>query len=249
MWGSLKSALGQEAMVKGDLAFKDGRMIEALQAYQEMTGMEPVNQPAQARLRAAKLALGFPGDEREMIDVPIEAEGIANSVVFWFELQMEADRGGGEDAADGAQQAHDGSSATATISTSPLICHRLGSHWLQACQALEEIRVAKGDALPVEAALGEAGASARFSIARNSVAAPPYGERRTSVPPVDPLWIRAQQEAEQKMKKIEQLVVSSAEGHQQAAEAAAAIAVDPGRGGPEAIDPQRANIFALSFHH
>jgi len=45
------------------------------------------------------------------------------------------------------------------------------------------------------------------------------------------------------------LQVSSAEGHQQAAEAAAAIAVDPGKGGAEAIDPQRANIFALSFHH
>ena len=59
----------------------------------------------------------------------------------------------------------------------------------------------------------------------------------------------AKEKAEQKMKKIEQLVISSAEGHQQAAEAAAAIAVDPGRGGPEAIDPQRANLFALGFHH
>ena len=51
------------------------------------------------------------------------------------------------------------------------------------------------------------------------------------------------------MKKIEQLVVSSAEGHEQASEAAAAIAVDPGKGGAEAIDPQKANTFALSFHH
>lgn len=236
-------------MAEGDLAFKDGRMVEALQAYQKMTGMEPLNQPAQARLRATKRALGFPGDERKTIQLPIEAEGIANSLVFWFELQMEADGTDGADDDYAALGEKIGDSPSATISTSPLIPDRAGSHWLQACQALEEIRVAKDDVLPVEAALGEAGASVRFSIARNLVAAPPYAERRTSVPPVDPLWIRAQQEAEQKMKKIEQLVISSAEGHQQAAEAAAAIAVDPGRGGPEAIDPQRANIFALSFHH
>ena len=99
------------------------------------------------------------------------------------------------------------------------------------------------------AAIGEGGADVKFSIRRNDVAAPPYGERRTAVPPVDPLWVRAHQEAEQKMKKIEQLVVSSAEGHEQASEAAAAIAVDPGKGGAEAIDPQKANTFALSFHH
>jgi hypothetical protein len=224
-------------------------MVEALQAYQKMTGMEPLNQPAQARLRASKRALGFPGDERKTIQLPVEAEGIANSLVFWFELQMEADRTDSDEDDEGTENEQDGNAALPTISTSPLVPDQSGSHWLQACQALEEIRVAKDDVLPIEAALGEAGASVHFSIARNLVSAPPYGERRTSVPPVDPLWIRAQQEAEQKMKKIEQLVVSSAEGHQQAAEAAAAIAVDPGRGGPEAIDPQRANIFALGFHH
>ena len=96
---------------------------------------------------------------------------------------------------------------------------------------------------------GVRGSSRRSEVDVDDVAAPPYGERRTAVPPVDPLWVRAHQEAEQKMKKIEQLVVSSAEGHEQASEAAAAIAVDPGKGGAEAIDPQKANTFALSFHH
>jgi hypothetical protein len=222
LWGPLKSPMGQEALAEGDPAFKEGRMIEALQAYQKAVGMEPLNQPTQARLRATKRALGFPGDERKTIELPITGEGIANTLVFWFELQMESDKHRGEDEDEEGEEGEVDKQQTAlaptTISTSPLEessssddanqnqnCS--GSHWLQACQALEEVRVAGGETMPIEAAIGEGGAEVRFSIARNRVAAPPYGERRTSVPPVDPLWVRAQQEAEQKMKKIEQLVV------------------------------------------
>ena len=252
IWGPLKSAMGIEALAEGDPAFKDGRMVEALQAYQKAVGMEPLNQPVQARLRAAKKALGFPGGERVALDLPIVEEGIANTMVFWFELQMDKE----DEDADADEEEDEGDELglkMGKISTSPLLAEgggtRAGGHWLQACQVLEEVRVAKGEAIPLEGLIGEAGADVRFSIERNKVAAPAYHERRTAVPPVDPLWVRSQQEAQQKMEKIEQLVVSSAEGHQQAAEAAAAIAVDPGRGGPEAIDPQRANVFALSFHH
>ena len=214
--------------------------------------MEPLNQPAQARLRAAKRALGFPGSETKNVQLQMTADGIVNSLVFWFELVMEkpSDSDDEEDDSEGSEH------SPAVISTAPVGdtipgngAQRAGTHWLQACQVLEEVRVAKGEELPVLAAIGEGGADVRFSIRRNDVAAPPYGERRTAVPPVDPLWVRAHQEAEQKMKKIEQLVVSSAEGHEQASEAAAAIAVDPGKGGAEAIDPQKANTFALSFHH
>ena len=50
------------------------------------------------------------------------------------------------------------------------------------------------------------------------------------------------------MKKIQEMVVASKEGHRQAAEGAATIAIDPGQGGNESIDPQKANLFALGFH-
>ena len=51
--------------------------------------MEPLNQPAQARLRAAKRALGFPGSETKNVQLQMTADGIVNSLVFWFELVME----------------------------------------------------------------------------------------------------------------------------------------------------------------
>jgi hypothetical protein len=51
--------------------------------------MEPVNRPTQLRLKAAEKALGFPTAQTRDFAPTIIADGVANAVVFWFELQME----------------------------------------------------------------------------------------------------------------------------------------------------------------
>lgn len=262
----MKSEIGQEALNVGDPAFLDGELIEAFTAYSKGTSMEPLNKPMQARLTAVKRLLGFPLPDEIAASVPITKDGILNSVVFWFELQMEkpeeptSDNGAAVETDEDDDDDKDNVVAKevlvppeavpepVVISTGPSgRGEQLGTHWLQACQYFEEIRVKASGCLPIRAE-HDGVSRVHFSIDRTEVVEPDFAERRTVVPPIDPLWMRAHQECQEKLKKIQELVISSKEGHRQAAEAAQTIAVDAGQGGVEAIDPQKANMFALGFH-
>ena len=91
VWGALKSSIvrncllvsriytdfaewqGQDALAKGDPAFLDGEMVDAYRAYNDAVGMEPLNKPAQLRLKAAECALGFPSAEKRSFNLPVSS--------------------------------------------------------------------------------------------------------------------------------------------------------------------------------
>ena len=193
VWGGLKSTLAQEAVAKGDPAFLDGELIHAYQRYKEAVQMEPLNRPTQLRLKAVERFLGFPCAMRKAFNPAVTVDGIANTVAFWFELQMEKEPAEPEKAPIGTSdddtddddntgsQVYPGKIADKserllehkilTVTTAPtcfargtITRPRRGQHWQQATQVLEEIRVTKGELIPIEAMLMEGGTEIKFQV-------------------------------------------------------------------------------------
>jgi predicted RNA methylase len=174
-WGALQSTIAQEAMHLGDPAFIDGELVEAFMHYTKGTGMEPLNEPMKARLTAAKRALGFPLPESMHVDIPVTQTGVLNAVVFWFELQMEkteipiSTSASDEESSPSAATQQEEECVPFTLSTAPSQTRR-GTHWLQACQFIEEINVQQGETIPL-IARHDGTSETKFAVDRANVSA------------------------------------------------------------------------------
>ena len=151
-------------------------------------------------------------------DVEVTATGRLNAVVFWHVLDL----GDGADLATGPDDAE--------------------TCWLQACQPLEEVSVAQGTRLALQAT--HQGSRCTFSVDRARGAA-----ARTGVEFYDHNDLALHNELAAQSAQLEKTVVFSSEARQEAADAALGVAVDParlGRGG-RYVDPDVAQQFAWTF--
>lgn len=154
-----------------------------------------------------------PTPDEIALDLRASAAGTVGAVLFWFDL--------------GLDDAHWLSNAPGTA-----------LHWKQGLQALPELRVENGAALPLAARHDGSGLS--FQWAKDALPADAF----SPLPRWDPRWLAASAELEQSSQRLLQHCAQHPDEFAKVAEIAARFAVDPARHG---LDPVIAQRFAALF--
>ncbi|MEX1830088.1 50S ribosomal protein L11 methyltransferase [Luteibacter sp. CQ10] len=164
---------------------------------------------------AFDFAQADPSPQEREIDMAAVADGIGGAVLFWFDLEMTPGR---------------------WLSNEP--GQAPGYHWKQGLQFLPEIRVAKGDALPLTA--GHNGSALMFRWRQDAVPA----EAFSALPRFDPRVFQQASELQAQTADLFQHCMSDPAEYRRVAGLAHRFAVEPAAHG---IDPRIAERFVAKF--
>ena len=145
------------------------------------------------------------------LEFDIEEDGVFNAIAFWFKLELDDE---------------------IELTTSPHVGAQKGKTWQQAVQYIEELKVKKGDSMPLIAAHDTYGIT--FEI--DDVKLKGRASRRTGVPAYDPTWHVAQENLAELNSTIAKAVIQNPMQYRESAETAIAIGSRPADFGLNAED-------------
>lgn len=155
-------------------------------------------------------ATATPDPQRVRIETPMHARGVAGAVLFWFDLELDADT---------------------RLSNAPDA--EPASHWHQGLQFLPEMTIEPGLSLPLIAE--HDGSALKFSWDSEAI----DRSRLVPMPRFDPRTAMAAADLEQRTRELLQHCAQAPDEHARVAEIAMRIAVDPGAHRVDPVIAQR----------
>lgn len=149
-------------------------------------------------------------EQEQEFAVAASADGVAGAVLFWFELELDAQT---------------------RLSNAPGAEH--GLHWQQGLQFLPEVTVQSGLELPFMAKHN--GSSLKFNWKLDAIPKDAFSK----IPRFDPRWLAANAELEQQTQGLIQHCMHNPQEYEKVAQIAQRFALDPAKWGLDATIAQR----------